>query len=197
MKLLIAEQDRDFPAAFTPLLKLHGHETTAVYDGTQVLARLSAEKWDAALLDDALPRISHRELVAEFRKRSVPVIVLTAERLSTVLLTREELAGAYLTLPFLPDELTALLDRMAVLKRTEKPLVFGDAEIVPSEFTLCGAVPVTAGEIDVFSSLIEKKTLNGRRSGAYVCSLNAKLEKLNKNTRIRYLINEGYRLVRI
>ena len=197
MKLLIAEQDRDFPAAFCPLLALHGHETAAVYDGTQVLARLAAEKWDAALLDDSLPRISHTELVAEFKKRSVPVIVLTAERLSTVLLTRKELANAYLSLPFLPDELTALLDRIDRLRKTEKRLVFGDAEISPSEFTLCGTLPVTAGEIEVFSSVLEKKPVNGRQAGAYVYSLNAKLEKLNKKTRIRYLINEGYRLVRI
>ena len=197
MKLLLAEQDRDFPAAFSALLRLHGHQTAAVYDGTQVLTSLASEKWDAALLDDSLPRIPHKELITAFKSSSVPVIVLTSKRLSAGLLTQEYLASAYLSLPFLPDELTGLLSRLSEYRSTKTPLVYEDAVITPSEFSLSGSIPVTAGEIELFSLLLENKTINEKRMGCYVFSLNAKLARLNKKTRIRYLINKGYRLVTI
>lgn len=195
MKLLIAEQDRDFPAVFSALLHLYGYETEAVFDGTQVLTRLATENYDAAVLDDTLPRISHGELIAAFRKKSVPVIVITSKPFGTSLLTGKTPANDYLSLPFLPDELIKLIEKIEKYKNTAKSLVYSDAEIVPSEFMLCGSQPVTAGEIELFSELIEKKTVNGKRSGIYVSSLNMKLRRLNKKTHIRYMINEGYRLV--
>lgn len=197
MKLLIAEQDRDFPGAFTALLSLDGHDVTTVYDGTQVLTRIASESFDTAIVDESLPRIPHRELIETLRKDSVPVIVLTSKRLSADKLQGEILANAYLPLPFLPEELIKLIDSVNDKKNSSGKLVFEDAVIVPSDFRLCGELPVTAGEIDVFSALLKNEPINNKRSGVYISSLNAKLGQLGKKTRIRYLINEGYRLVRI
>ena len=39
--------------------------------------------------------------------------------------------------------------------------------------------------------------IDNKRAGPYIAALNHKLEKLQKNVRIRYLMNDGYRLVKM
>ena len=60
---------------------------------------------------------------------------------------------------------------------------------------LCGKLRVTAEEINVFKALIKKEEMISKQSGAYITSLNNKFSKLNKKIRIRYVMQEGFRLV--
>ena len=197
MKLLIAEQDRDFAGSFRTLLEWYGHDVTTVYDGTQVITKLAGHSYDAAVIDGMIPRVSASELVEALNKKNIPVIVMSSGSITANTLSSGRLANAYIQLPFLPKELLALLDSVEKNSSSGEKLVFEDAEINVSAYGLCGTVPVTEGEIEVFRSLINKNSIDLKSKGPCITALNHKLEQLHKKTRIRYLINEGYRLVTI
>ncbi|MBQ9461363.1 MAG: response regulator transcription factor [Clostridia bacterium] len=198
MKILIAEQDRDFSSAFSTLLGMEQHTVTTVYDGTQVITRLETNHtFDIAVVDEALPRINADKLLKPLFDRNIPVIVLTSEKLTASRLMDTALANAYLTLPFLPSDLTGTIERVMKRKNSTDILRFEDVYIKLSEYMLCGSIPLTDGEIELFADLISHKQVSGKHMEAYISALNSKLEKLNKNIRIKYLIDEGYRMVKI
>ncbi len=197
MNILIAEQDRDFSSAFSILLGMEQHTVTTVYDGTQVITRVeSGQTFDAAVLDEALPRICAEKLLKPLSERNIPVIILTSGKLTASRLTKPLLANAYLTLPFLPAEFIGAIDRVVKNKTSSETLRFEDVYIKLSEYKLCGSLPVTDGEIELFAAMLRHERVNGGRIVPYVSALNAKLEQLDRSIRIKYLIDEGYRMVR-
>ncbi|MBR6915826.1 MAG: response regulator, partial [Clostridia bacterium] len=82
MKILFAAPDRDLLECFKQLLAGEFGETVTAFDGTQVLTLLSAENFDAVILDRALPRVDHKTLVARIREKDLPSVVLTDEPVS-------------------------------------------------------------------------------------------------------------------
>ena len=198
MNILIAEQDRDFSKAFSFLLGLDNNTVTTVYDGTQVISRIEGgQSFDIAIVDESIPRISAKTLIPSLLARNVPVIVLISGKLTASRLMGSPLANAYLSLPFLPGDLTGLIKRVTENVNSTSKLSFEDVSITPSDFKLCGSVPVTEGEIELFDSIVKHEQVSGKHIAPYISALNYKLEKLNKHFRIKYLINEGYRMVKI
>ncbi len=198
MKILIAEQDRDFSSAFSILFGMDSDTVTVVYDGTQVISRLeNGQDFDIAVVDESLPRINAKKLLEPLSARNIPVIVLTSEKLTASKLTASPLANEYISLPFLPAELAGLIKSVSDKKKSKEKLEFEDINISVPDFKLCGSIPVTNGEIELFGALIRHEQVSGKHMGPYISALNAKLERLNKNTRIKYLIDEGYRMVKI
>ncbi len=197
MNLLMAHPDRDFSEAFHTLLSLSGYTVTSVFDGTQVITRLAAQSYDMMIVDENIPRIPVEELLRTCRKKQMPVIVLSGRRLHAAMLSAEPLTNAYLTFPFLPQELIGLIGRVQQQHQNHEPLRFEGVEIHPADFSLCGTVPVTEGETTVFRCLLYHQPIDNKRAGPYIAALNHKLEKLQKNVRIRYLMNDGYRLVKM
>ena len=197
MHMLLADPDRDFLEAFQTLLMLNGHTVSTVFDGTQVITKLSHGGCDILILNEDIPRIPARELIRLCRDKQIPVIVLTEQRIHSDMLSDEPLAHAYLPLPFLPQELTDTIERVMAQKKSEESLHFEDAVIEVPSFSLCRTLPVTEGEISVFRALLYRQPMNYRRAGPYMTALNHKLAKLHKNVCIKYLIHDGYRLVKI
>lgn len=197
MNILIADPDRDFLKAFQTLLDLSGHTVTTVFDGTQVITGLHTHRYDMVVLNENIPRIAAKELIAEIQNRGIPVIVLSAKHIHSELLSTEPLANAYLSLPFLPYELVETIDRVQQQRQSGERLAFDEAVIEASAFLLCRSLPVTEGETAVFRALVQHEPINNKRAGPYITALNYKLEKLKKNVRIRYLMNDGYRLVKM
>ena len=198
MKILIAEQDRDFSSAYSVLLGMEQHTVTAVYDGTQVITRIeSGQSFDIAIVDDFLPRINADKLIKPLTDRNIPVVVLTSVKLTASRLSNPVLANAYLTLPFLPADFIGTINRVVTKKSSSDTLKFDDTYIKLSEYKLCGSVPVTDGEIEMFAALLRHEQVSGKHMEPYISALNTKLEQLNKKIRIKYLIDEGYRMVRI
>ncbi len=195
MKILIAEPDRDFLHAFRSLLELDGNRVTTIFDGTQVITKLAAHNYDVAVMDMNIPRISYKELVELLHKKNIPVILLSEKRIGIKMLCDDVLGDAYLSFPFLPGELTELIEKVVSTLSSDEKLRFADAEIDIPDMKLCTTVPVTCEETEVFRTLMNKGAVDSKKAGKYISSLNHKLEKLNKKTRIRYLMNEGYRLV--
>lgn len=195
MNILLAEPDRDFVAAYERLLGEEGHSVTTAFDGTQVVSKLAGVVYDIVILDENLSRITSQELVSLLNESNTPVIIISYQKINTGLLTKEKLATSYLTLPFLPRELLTLLDRIHRKKQSNKTIDYQDVSFSLSDFKLCGKLRVTNEEIEIFQTLIRNEELDNKRAGPYINALNKKLEKLKKQPRIRYLMQQGYRLV--
>lgn len=197
MKLLLADPDRDFLEAFGTLLTLSGYCVTTAFDGTQVIQKLSFESFGAVIINSDIPRIPADEIISKCREKGIPTVIVTDRKISSALLTCGTLGNTYIQLPFLPNELSTAIRSVVDDSQSKEILSFEDASINTGKFTICDELPVTSDEINIFRTLIKKEPISFRNADTYITSLNYKLEKLKKSTRIRYLISEGYRLVTI
>lgn len=195
LKVLIADPDRDFLTSFKKLMELSSDEVTTVFDGTQVVTKTAHHKYDMVILSRNIPSMKSRELVGMLNESKTPVIVTLRYKVNSDILLDSVLANSYLSFPFFPSELTGLARDIAEKANSDEILEYSDAQINVSEFMLCGNTRVTNEEINVFQTLINGTQLNPKRMGAYINSLNNKLQKLNRKPRIKYLMGEGYRLV--
>jgi DNA-binding response OmpR family regulator len=82
MKILLAEDEPDIQFVTRIALEDEGHQIVTVDDGQAVLERALAEPFDVVLLDVMMPHLDGlgacRQLKADPRTRSLPVIFLTA-----------------------------------------------------------------------------------------------------------------------
>ena len=195
MNILLAESDRDFVSAFERLLQTEHHTVRTAFDGTQAVTKLTESRCDMVILGEELPRISYQEIIRLLNNSNTPVVVISYRKINTGVLTKENLASSYLTLPFLPQELLALIDSIAEKRQSGERIEYHDVSFDLSDFKLCGSLRVTNEEIDIFHSLMHNQELDSKRAGPYINALNEKLEKLKKQPRIRYRMQQGYRLV--
>ena len=197
MRVMLANPDRDFLLAFTRLLEYENDEVTAVFDGTQVITKLaSQQKPDIVVLDEGIPRISSREILKQLNENDIPVIMISDRKINSGKLMDNILANAYLSLPFMPGELTELIKSIDSKHKSKEKLEYEDVKFDISGFRLCDEIRVTNEEIDIFRSLVNKGETENKRAVPYINALNRKLRKLRKRPAIKYVINEGYRLVK-
>ncbi len=195
MNLLIADPDRDFLTAFRRLLEYYSHKVKTVFDGTQVITKLAAERFDIVILNEGIPRVSSKEIIKLLNEDDIPVIEISEKKINSGILSENVLANSYITLPFLPDELTRLIDSISKKRNSDDKPEYMDVNIDLHSFMLCNKLRVTNEELDIFISLMNNEGIDANRAGPYINALNLKFEKLRKKSRIKYVINEGYRLV--
>ena len=80
MRILIAEDDTILTDGLSRALRKSGYAVDCVDSGTRADAALSAQSYDAVILDLGLPGISGFEVLKRLRSRAakVPVLILTA-----------------------------------------------------------------------------------------------------------------------
>ena len=196
MTILLAASDRDLLRSYEALLTLDGHEVRTAFDGAQVASLMGGGPYDAAILESALPRVGHEQLIQLLRRENVPVIVMLDRRVSARHLLSASLPEAYLPLPFLPNDLRALLDSVAEKRRAGRPFSAGDAAVDVARFRFEGTdTRLTAGEIDLLAALNRGEPVQGRRARVMIHALNEKLRRLGRATRIEYQPQKGYKLV--
>jgi len=80
MRILIAEDDTILTDGLSRALRKSGYAVDCVDTGTRADAALSAQSYDAVILDLGLPGISGFEVLKRLRSRAakVPVLILTA-----------------------------------------------------------------------------------------------------------------------
>ncbi|MDQ3335936.1 MAG: sigma-54 dependent transcriptional regulator [Myxococcota bacterium] len=125
-KVLVVEDDPDVTKMIARKLGAEGHELELFDDPRPVLDMLSAgASWDVVILDVGLPGISGIDVLHRFRESGslASIIMLTGDH-SAATATTCMRAGAfyYLTKPFQPFELSAMVESAARYSRLRRQL---------------------------------------------------------------------------
>ena len=195
MDIMIADADRDFVSSYQKLLINDGHSATAVFDGTQVISRLVSSRPDLVLLGKSIPRVNSRALTERLNKENVPVILIAGQEPDADMLLDSTLPNAFIKLPFFPSELRDKIRIVDSLINSVQQISVNDITVSRAEFLLCGETRVCAEEIEILEALSQNSSITDPLANAFINALNNKLGRLDKKTRIRYVLKEGYRLV--
>jgi CheY-like chemotaxis protein len=79
-KILIVDDQDMMRDSLAATLVREGHEVVAAYDGVAGLAKLGERKFDLAITDLKMPKMTGTEFLAEAKKRNpeMPVVLMTA-----------------------------------------------------------------------------------------------------------------------
>lgn len=195
MKILLAVSDRDFLSSFSRLFSLAGYETDTSFDGTHVITKVSETMFDLVILEKNIPRVGSREIIHLLREKNIPVIMISDRRITSAMLLCKDPADAYISLPFLPQELLDLTGTVLKRKNSSRVISIGELKIEEKSFLMCEDQRITSGELDVLESLSDNMEIDAKQYDVYINSINLKLEKNNRRPRITYVNGEGYRWV--
>jgi DNA-binding response OmpR family regulator len=118
MKILIAEDDRDFGNILTQYVSISGFEVRLGRDGNEAWELFKTEKPDLCVLDVMMPEMDGFSLAGKIKEThpDIPVIFLTAKSLKEDIIRGLKLgADDYITKPFDPDVLILRINN--ILKR--------------------------------------------------------------------------------
>jgi len=136
--ILIADDEVPLAEAIAATLDLEGLQTVVAYNGNQTLEMARMLQPDLILLDVMMPGMSGFEVCTALKKKpataSIPVIFLTAK---TGLTDRAAAVAAgadeYLTKPFSPTELIALVNEALAGRPTKPGPRWPDPSTVPAD----------------------------------------------------------------
>ena len=120
MHILVVDDDQAVRDSLARSLQYSGYEVTAAGDGLEALARLSALRPDAVIMDVMMPRLDGLETTRMLRStgNDVPILVLTArDAVNDRVDGLDAGADDYMVKPFALQELAA---RIEVLGRRGK-----------------------------------------------------------------------------
>ncbi len=195
MKILIADADRDLLISYKKLLELDSHDVLTVFDGTQTIMQLGNNKFDIVILNRNIPRVDSKQIIKMLNDDNIPVIVLSDKKVTSGVLLDNILANSYLSFPFLPYELDERIKDVVTKISSKDKISLGDIEIDVKSFKSTDGTRFTNEEINILQALKNGEQFDVKQVHSYINSLNNKFERLNKNSRVKYVINEGYRLV--
>lgn len=118
MKVLIAEDDRDFGNILTQYVTISGFEVTLARDGKEAWELFNKDKPDICVLDVMMPEMDGFTLAEKIKQsnRDMPFIFLTAKSLKEDIVKGLKLgADDYITKPFDPEVLILRINN--ILKR--------------------------------------------------------------------------------
>lgn len=118
MKILVVDDNRDAATSLSMLVEVLGHEQRVAFGGLEALALVEGFVPDVVLLDLGMPGIDGFETCRRLRQQPwgsrVIVIAVTGwGQAEHVQMTRAAGFDLHLTKPVPPDELVALLARLA------------------------------------------------------------------------------------
>ena len=118
MKVLLAEDDRDFGNILSQYVTINGFDVILARDGNEAWQLFQQEKPDICVLDVMMPEMDGFTLGEKIKKESpeVPVIFLTAKSLKEDIVRGLKIgADDYITKPFDPEVLMLKINN--ILKR--------------------------------------------------------------------------------
>ena len=122
-------------------------------------------------------------------------MILSQKKITYNILLENELANSYLSFPFLPYELKSRLSNVIEMKDSVQRIDHKDVFIEPGKFLLNGKCRITFEEAKLFTDLIDGSVSEADNLTVYVNSLNKKFALCGCETRIKYVLNQGYRMV--
>ena len=118
MKVLVAEDDRDFGNILTQYISISGFDVTLGRDGKEAWELFSQGKFDICVLDVMMPEMDGFTLAEKIKEvqPDIPVIFLTAKSLKEDIVRGLKIgADDYITKPFDPEVLILRINN--ILKR--------------------------------------------------------------------------------
>jgi DNA-binding response OmpR family regulator len=118
MKVLIAEDDRDFGNILTQYITISGFEVTLGRDGKEAWELFNKDKPDICVLDVMMPEMDGFTLAEKIKEvqHDMPIIFLTAKSLKEDIVKGLKIgADDYITKPFDPEVLILRINN--ILKR--------------------------------------------------------------------------------
>jgi DNA-binding response OmpR family regulator len=118
MKVLVAEDDRDFGNILTQYISISGFNVTLGRDGKEAWELFNKDKFDICVLDVMMPEMDGFTLAEKIKEAQpdVPVIFLTAKSLKEDIVRGLKIgADDYITKPFDPEVLILRINN--ILKR--------------------------------------------------------------------------------
>jgi len=118
MKVLIAEDDRDFGDILTQYVVISGFEVTLARDGKEAWEKFKENKPDLCVLDVMMPEMDGFTLAEKIKQAhaDMPIIFLTAKSLKEDIVRGLKIgADDYITKPFDPEVLILRINN--ILKR--------------------------------------------------------------------------------
>ena len=119
-RILCTEDDADTREVLRLLLELEGYDVTCAEDSDQAIHFAKSEKFDLVLLDNWLPGLGGDQLCRQLREfdSTTPVLFYSGAAMA-VDRARAMAAGAqgYVVKPAKPEELTAEIRRLLLLKK--------------------------------------------------------------------------------
>jgi DNA-binding response OmpR family regulator len=118
MKVLIAEDDRDFGNILTQYVTISGFEVILARDGKEAWEKFNEDKPDICVLDIMMPEMDGFTLAEKIKQThgDMPIIFLTAKSLKEDIVKGLKLgADDYITKPFDPEVLILRINN--ILKR--------------------------------------------------------------------------------
>ncbi len=121
MQILVVDDDQAVRDSLARSLHYSGYEVTTASDGLEALAKLSASRPDAVVMDVMMPRLDGLETTRMLRSggNDVPILILTArDAIGDRVDGLDAGADDYMVKPFALDELLA---RLRALTRRSRP----------------------------------------------------------------------------
>jgi DNA-binding response OmpR family regulator len=118
MKVLLAEDDRDFGMILSQYITINGFDVTLAQNGKEAWELFHQKKHDICILDVMMPEIDGFTLGEKIKEaqRDMPVIYLTAKSLKEDIIKGLKIgADDYITKPFDPEVLILRINN--ILKR--------------------------------------------------------------------------------
>lgn len=125
MRILVIDDERDVLLLCRVNLEFAGHEVLEAASGEAGLRLIAAERPDVVVLDVMLPQLDGISVLEEIRRHeataNLPVVLLTA-RTRALDQLRGWIAGCsdYVTKPFSPTDLPAVLQRVHTMTSEER-----------------------------------------------------------------------------
>lgn len=220
MRLLLAEDEAAMSEALADILSYHKYLVDAVYDGEDALDYARTGQYDGIILDIMMPKRDGLEVLKTLRQEGIrtPVLMLTAKSQVEDKIEGLDLgADDYLSKPFVMGELLARV--RAMLRRREEftpdILTCGGAALnlqscelsgggysctlSKTEYRLMELLMLHQGIYLSSQTILEKvwgydSAAEAGNVWVYISYLRKKLDKIDKNVKIRAKRNIGYTL---
>jgi DNA-binding response OmpR family regulator len=116
LRILVADDERDFVLTLMLLLRDEGYEVRGVYDGTQVLESARGFQPDVVILDIGMPNLNGydtaRALRLEYGNAMVLIAVTAYDKAADKILAKMAGFDHHFGKPFDPQALTKLLSTL-------------------------------------------------------------------------------------
>jgi NtrC-family two-component system response regulator AlgB len=122
MEVLLIDDDPSLRRTIRTALETRGHQVADARDGAQALEQLGRRRFDVALLDLRLAREQGLDLLPELLRLApgLCVVIITAHAaIATAVEAMRRGAFDYLPKPFTPDQLRAVLEKIAHVRQLQ------------------------------------------------------------------------------